>query len=71
MRSKSEVIIANLLHANRINYRYEEPLEVGGLTKLPDFTIVDDNTGERYYWEHLGMLSDGAYRRRWEEKVEC
>ena len=70
VRSKSEVIIANLLHANRINYRYEEPLEIGGLTKLPDFTIEDDNTGERYYWEHLGMLSDGAYRRRWEEKVE-
>ena len=70
VRSKSEVIIANLLHANRIDYRYEEPLEIDGLTKLPDFTIEDDNTGEKYYWEHLGMLSDGVYRRRWEEKVE-
>ena len=70
VRSKSEVIIANLLHANGIDYRYEEPLEIDGLTKLPDFTIEDDNTGERYYWEHLGMLSDGAYRRRWQEKVE-
>ena len=70
VRSKSEVIIANLLHANGIDYRYEEPLEIEGLTKLPDFTIEDDNTGERYYWEHLGMLSDGGYRRRWEEKVE-
>ena len=46
VRSKSEVIIANLLHANRIDYRYEEPLEIDGLTKLPDFTIEDDNTGE-------------------------
>ena len=64
------MIIANLLHANRIDYRYEEPLEIDGLTKLPDFTIEDDNTGEQYYWEHLGMLSDGVYRRRWEEKVE-
>ena len=70
VRSKSEVIIANLLYANRIDYRYEEPLVIDGLTKLPDFTIEDDNTGEKYYWEHLGMLSDGVYRRRWEEKVE-
>ena len=70
VRSKSEVIIANLLHANGIDYRYEEPLEIDGVTKFPDFTIEDDDTGERYYWEHLGMLSDKAYRRRWEEKVE-
>ena len=68
VRSKYEVIIANLLHANRIDYRYEEPLEIDGLTKLPDFTIEDDNTGEKYYWEHLGMLSDGVYRRRWDRE---
>lgn len=70
VRSKSEVIIANLLHANGIDYRYEEPLEIEGVTKFPDFTIEDDDTGEKYYWEHLGMLTDNAYRRRWEEKVE-
>lgn len=70
VRSKSEVIIANLLHSNGIDYRYEEPLEIDGLTKFPDFTIEDDDTGERYYWEHLGMLSNEAYRRRWEEKVQ-
>ena len=69
VRSKSEVIIANLLHAKGIDYRYEEPLEIDGLTKYPDFTIEDDNTGERYYWEHLGMLSDESYRRRWDEKL--
>ena len=70
VRSKSEVIIANLLHANGVDYRYEEPLQIDGLTKYPDFTIEDDNTGERFYWEHLGMLSDEAYRQRWEEKVD-
>ena len=70
VRSKSEVIIANLLHAKGVDYRYEEPLEIDGITKYPDFTIDDDNTGEKYYWEHLGMLSDVAYRRRWEGKVK-
>ena len=70
VRSKSEVIIANLLHAKGIDYRYEEPLEIDGLIKYPDFTIEDDDTGERYYWEHLGLLYDKGYRQRWEEKVD-
>ncbi len=70
VRSKSEVIIANLLFAKGIDYRYEEPLEIDGVTKYPDFTIEDDNTGETYYWEHLGMLSDEGYRQKWLEKVE-
>lgn len=70
VRSKSEVVIANLMHTKGIEYRYEEPLEIDGVTKFPDFTIEDDNTGERYYWEHLGMLSDGEYLRRWNEKLK-
>ena len=70
MRSKSEVIIANLLHAKRIQYLYEAPLEIDGVTKYPDFTIEDDNTGLTYYWEHLGMLSDESYRKKWRQKLE-
>ena len=70
VRSKSEVIIANLLNDRGIDYRYEEPLEIDGLIKFPDFTIEDDDTGERYYWEHLGLLGDEVYRRRWEGKVD-
>ena len=68
VRSKSEVIIANLLHAKNVPYHYEHPLELDGFTKYPDFTIEDDNTGITYYWEHCGMLRDPSYRRRWEEK---
>jgi ATP-dependent exoDNAse (exonuclease V) alpha subunit len=68
VRSKSEVIIANLLHAKNVAYHYEHPLEVDGVTKYPDFTIEDDDAGVTYYWEHCGMLRDPAYRRRWKEK---
>lgn len=68
VRSKSEVIIANMLHAKGINYLYEAALELGGVTKYPDFTIEDDNTGITYYWEHCGILHDPGYRSRWEEK---
>lgn len=69
VRSKSEVIIANLLHSKGIDYRYEEPLEIDGMVKLPDFTWEDDDAGTTVYWEHLGMLHDPHYRRRWEEKL--
>ena len=68
VRSKSEVIIADNLHAKKIDYHYEHPLEIDGVVKYPDFTIEDDDTGVTYYWEHCGMLSDAGYRRRWEEK---
>lgn len=70
VRSKSEVIIANLLHSRNVPYLYETPLEIDGVTKYPDFTIEDDDTGITYYWEHCGMLSVPEYRRRWEEKHE-
>ena len=70
VRSKSEVIIANLLDAAGVDYRYEEKLEIDGVTKFPDFTIDDDDTGVKYYWEHLGMLSHERYRRRWNEKLK-
>ena len=69
VRSKSEIIIANLLYAKGIDYRYEEPLEFDGIINYPDFTIEDNNTGKTYYWEHLGMLNDQSYRWRWNEKI--
>ena len=68
VRSKSEVIIANLLYENGIKYRYEEPLIVGGYRKRPDFTIKDEESGKIWYWEHCGMMSDNKYRRKWENK---
>ncbi len=70
VRSKSEVIIANLLHARGIDYHYEAPLTLGDVTKYPDFTIEDDDTGITYYWEHAGMMHDPSYRRRWAAKQE-
>lgn len=71
VRSKSEVIIANLLFENKIDYSYEQRL-VGqdGSIRYPDFTIQDDDTGTTFFWEHLGMMFDPAYRTRWENKLE-
>ncbi|MCC3160211.1 RecQ family ATP-dependent DNA helicase [Hymenobacter sp. 15J16-1T3B] len=64
VRSKSEVIIANLLHKNGADYAYERPIyQNGKYLLLPDFTVTTQ-TGT-YYWEHLGLLDDPEYARRW------
>jgi hypothetical protein len=69
VRSKSEWIIADKLHAAGIDYQYEQPILLSGVERFPDFTIVDDDSGETWYWEHNGMLSNEEYRQRWERKL--
>jgi hypothetical protein len=67
VRSKSEVIIANLLTAAGIPFRYEVPLMApDGTMYLPDFTI--EWRGTTYFWEHLGLLDKPEYARKWKEK---
>jgi superfamily I DNA/RNA helicase len=67
VRSKSEVIIANMLHERKIPFEYEKPLlPPDGSSFLPDFTI--NINGYTWYWEHLGMLENSDYRDHWEEK---
>ncbi len=70
VRSKSEVIIADLLYSKGLDYSYELPL-IGTNEELryPDFTIEDAESGVKVYWEHLGMLHDPEYRARWEQKL--
>lgn len=70
VRSKSELVIASLLHARGVDYQYEEPLTINGARFLPDFTIRNDNRGVTFVWEHLGLLGDRAYTRRWEAKLK-
>ena len=58
VRSKSEVIIANALHYHNLDYIYEPELVLEGKVKRPDFKVVDEDTGEEWYWEHCGMMND-------------
>lgn len=71
VRSKSEVIIANMLYDKGIrDYQYERGLRASdGSIRYPDFTIEDAESGVTYYWEHLGMLRDPQYRQRWQQKL--
>jgi exodeoxyribonuclease V alpha subunit len=67
VRSKSEVIIANMLHERGIKFYYEKPLFASdGTMYLPDFTIIWN--GEEVYWEHVGKLTDPKYVSHWLDK---
>ncbi|KMN41293.1 hypothetical protein VK91_03905 [Lysinibacillus sp. LK3] len=66
VRSKSEVIVANILDKMNIDYSYEERLDVSGKSYLPDFTLRYQ--GKTAYLEHLGMLRDKLYKKDWEKK---
>lgn len=69
MRSKSEVIVANILRSLEVNYSYEELLKMpDGSVREPDFTIRRAD-GPPIYWEHLGMLDLAGYRADWEAKL--
>jgi hypothetical protein len=68
VRSKSEVIIANILFERDIPFVYEMRLNApDGTFYLPDFTLT--LFGDQWYWEHLGMLHNADYRKHWEKKL--
>lgn len=69
VRSKSEVIIANILYRSGIDFQYEEKLYYNeSQWKEPDFTIR--HNGKTWYWEHLGLLGDEQYNENWQEKKQ-
>ena len=69
VRSKSEVIIANILYRSNIDFQYEEKLYYNTTQwKEPDFTIRYN--GKVWYWEHLGLLGDEQYNENWQEKKQ-
>lgn len=62
VRSKSELIIANMLYHMRIPYKYECPLILDGNRVIyPDFTALNVAQRKVYYLEHLGMMDDPEY----------
>ena len=68
VRSKSELIVANLLHGRGVPFVYEVLLRApDGTSYLPDFTITWQ--GEKWYWEHWGVKGSDAYDKHREKKV--
>jgi hypothetical protein len=69
VRSKSELVIANMLFQHDVAYEYERvcegEFEPGRLR--PDFSFIMAD-GDVILWEHLGMMDREDYRRGWEWK---
>ncbi len=69
VRSKSELIIAEMLDRYGIPYRYEQVIRIGRHFFSPDFIIWTENG--LIYWEHCGMMAKPDYREynKWKLSV--
>lgn len=70
VRSKSEVMIANMLEDYEIPYRYEIAMKIGGQIKYPDFVIMQPFTGELIVWEHFGLANQIEYAEKMNERMK-
>lgn len=65
VRSKSEILIANMLDKFKIPFKYELPVDLVRLgTVRPDFTCLNLRTRKEYIWEHFGRMDDQGYALR-------
>lgn len=70
VRSKSEVIIANILNKLKIPYCYELPLQLkNNVTVHPDFCCLNVRTRKEIFWEHFGMMGDKEYAENAVKKI--
>ena len=70
VRSKSELLICDILNRESIPYRYECPLYLEGQgTVYPDFTVLDVKNRREIYWEHMGIMDDVEYANKAIRKI--
>lgn len=62
VRSKSEVIIADVLDRLKIPYHYERPVKMNdGIVVYPDFSCLNVRNRKEILWEHFGLLDKPEY----------
>lgn len=70
VRSKSEVIIANILNRMGVPYCYEFPLKLNSnVTVHPDFCCLNLRTRKEIFWEHFGMMDNAEYAESTVKKI--
>ena len=74
-RSRAEAFIAEMLHAEGVEFTYEEPLDLitrdgNFITLHPDFTIYL-SPYEKKYWEHAGLFNEEEYRNNFFSKLDA
>ncbi len=70
VRSKSEILIADMLARYQIPYRYEYPIEIAGNVFYPDFTILHLRKRQDFIWEHFGMIDQPEYAQMAVSRIE-
>lgn len=73
VKSKTELMIVEMLAMNRISFIYEKAIRLKRsdgryITVHPDFTF-QDRYGREIYWEHFGMLGVEDYREKTLKKL--
>jgi hypothetical protein len=70
VRSKSEIIIANLLNSKKIPYHYEYPVKLSsGAIIYPDFFCLNKRTRQEFYWEHCGKMDNPDYTEGMTQRI--
>ena len=69
VRSKSEVLIANVLERYNLPYLYETLFLVNKQRMYPDFVIKNPYNGQLIIWEHFGALHIDGYEKKMNEKM--
>lgn len=70
VRSKSEMIIADLLYEAGIPFYYEFSFKLKKDTLYyPDFYCLNPHTRSEFIWEHFGRMDDVAYCKRTVRKI--
>ena len=62
VRSKTELIIADMLEKKGVPFYYEKPLILKGYGRIhPDFTVLNVKMRKTMYLEHMGMMDNEEY----------
>ena len=69
-RSKSEMLIAQILEMLGLEYKYEPIVTINGQEKWPDFAVYCPETGRFFFIEHLGMMDNMGYRMENLDKMD-
>ncbi len=72
VRSKSELMIADMLEKEGIPYRYEYPMHLKSIGNIrPDFLCLNVRTRTEFIWEHFGMMDNIAYANKNIAKIQA
>lgn len=69
VKSKTELMLADLFFAYNISYKYECPLSINNSFYYPDFTFLNPSTRKEIYWEHFGRMDDPEYASKTIKKI--